>query len=493
MVTADQVQRLLQGSRRLPALVVVLALLVLAGALFWTTRLLRDKICEQMASRDAEILHAVALTHTDAVKQELAELGEGLAEFSSIEDPFNQLMVLGKTSRLHHQVLGARLYDCQGHFVTCIPAHMRTGRMSAKDLAALKRLQAVSHFHPAQPLQELFYPESEDSPTDWRTEPVLEVNVPLHTSTDPKLVGVAQFIIEGQSLAFELARLDRNLLLLALAVFVVFGSILAVTLSVAFRWLRKSQNLLAERTRNLLQANQELALAAKTSAVGAVAAHLIHGLKNPLSGLQNYVTGLGNGSPEPADPDWEHAVATTRRMQSIINQVVRVLREQQGTQQYEVTVTELLDMVRSTLQSCSQKQGVRLVTRQQGEAVLDNRTTHLLHLILFNLAQNALQATPSGGSATLCARHENGEVVFDVADEGPGFPDHLKSSLFSPCASTKEGGTGIGLAISKVLANHLGARLELAISSGSGCVFTLRLPRSQSSPQSTVASSAVVG
>jgi len=45
-----------------------------------------------------------------------------------------------------------------------------------------------------------------------------------------------------------------------------------------------------------------------------------------------------------------------------------------------------------------------------------------------------------------------------------------------PCRSSKEGGTGIGLALCKQLANHLGAELELATSTATGCVFALRLP-----------------
>ena len=55
-------------------------------------------------------------------------------------------------------------------------------------------------------------------------------------------------------------------------------------------------------------------------------------------------------------------------------------------------------------------------------------------------------------------------MVCEVADEGPGFPPQLLKSLFTPCRSTK-GGSGIGLAISRQLANQLGAVLELAKSS----------------------------
>jgi len=68
---------------------------------------------------------------------------------------------------------------------------------------------------------------------------------------------------------------------------------------------------------------------------------------------------------------------------------------------------------------------------------------------------------------------------FEVRDEGTGVPAHLLAKLFTPLRSPKSGGHGIGLAIGRQLANHLGAVLELKTSSPTGSVFELRLPRSR--------------
>src|SRR5207245_6466890 len=116
--------------------------------------------------------------------------------------------------------------------------------------------------------------------------------------------GIAQFIIEGQSIAAEFAHLNRHLAIQGLIAFFVGGGILVIAIAWAFRRLRQAHRLLAERTNSLLRANQELALAAKSSAVGAITSHLIHGLKNPLSGLQSYVSNLAPAEAEAPETDW---------------------------------------------------------------------------------------------------------------------------------------------------------------------------------------------
>jgi signal transduction histidine kinase len=307
------------------------------------------------------------------------------------------------------------------------------------------------------------------------------------------LEGVAQFLIEGHSIAAEFARLDQRLLLQALVAFAAGGGILAIVIGWAFRRLRRAHRLLAERTTDLLQANQELALAAKTSAVGAVTAHLIHGLKSPLTGLQNFMAGLSLAGANQVEAHWQEAAASARRMQVMINQVVNVLREEEGNHRYEITLPELVQIVSGRMEALARERGVHLATQFEGAGVLVNRTANLAALILINLIQNALQATPAGKTVKFVIVGSIDQIACEVRDEGPGFPEALKKNLFAPCPSTKEGGCGIGLAISKQLANHLGAGLEMKTGAGSGCVFALTLPVITAAEKSVRAAPAPVG
>jgi len=457
-------------SRRLPALVIALALAVLAGVVVLATLQARQRIREQIAGRDGEVLYAIALWHyAEDVKEGLA--GPALSAG-------DQLNVALKSSELRG-VLGVRLFDPDGRFIDSFPLYVTEEDLPQEHLSTLKTLRPVSRFHPRAEMAALFYP-GDTAPTN--TIPLLEVCVPLHAENGPP-AGIAQFLVEGHSIQGEYANLDRLLATRAVFAFAAGGTVLAATLAWAFRRLRRAQRLLTERTENLVRANQELALAAKTSALGAVAAHLIHGLKNPLAGLQNYVASRGSIPESDEAADWQQAVASTRRMQTMINQVVGVLREEQAGTHYEVTLTELEEIVRGRVQPLAHESGVGFTTVIQAEAALPNRVANLVALILVNLVENAVQATPKGRAVELRVNRAGRRLVCEVRDEGSGFP--ADTPLFMPCRSAREGGTGIGLALCKQLANHLGAELELVTSTAAGCVFMVRLPAPVSSNESS--------
>ncbi|PYJ94932.1 MAG: hypothetical protein DME23_24595 [Verrucomicrobia bacterium] len=452
--------------------------MILAATILLASLQLRAEIRKQIAGRDGEVLHPVAILQLEA---EIELLGP-------ITDPANLLPVVLKTSRLLKSVVATRLFDANGRFVEAFPPYVQEGALEAENLPALRRLKPVSHFLQAVPLSRLFLPE-DDAPEADKTIPLLEVNVPLHAGAENRLIAIAQFNIEGSGIDAEFQQLNQHLALQGLIAFFVGGGILVITITWAFRRLRQAHQLLAERTSSLLRANQELALAAKTSAVGAITSHLIHGLKNPLSGLQNLMSGLA--LPEAASPeaDWGQAVIAARRMQSLINQVVNVLREEEGSVQYEITLSELAEMVSDKVRPLSVETGVKFLSGLNGQVVLPNRAANLVALILVNLTQNALQATPKGNAVTLSLTECGEQIVCEVRDQGPGLPPELAAHLFAPCKSSKEGGSGIGLAISKQLANHLGANLELKSNSPEGCVFVLRVPKNVASEKSRRASS----
>ncbi len=442
-----------------------LALAILGGTILYATLELRARSRQQITGQHARLLYALWLS------QKFSDESEELPPLD--ERASDQLPALLQTARLQLPqlagLMGTRLFDAHGTFVFADP-NVSEATLSAPDLAELRQLRPVARLVESADLSQVLLALPNGSPG---RGPLLEVSVPLHTPKQGQLLGIAQFLLDGTNVAAAFQTLDRNLVRQAVLTFLAGGGLLGLVLGLGFRHLQRVNRLLTERTQSLLQANQELALAAKTSAVGAVTAHLIHGLKNPLSGLQSFVASRGGGMGEQGDSDWELAASSARRMQSMINEIVRVLRDEEVDSQYEISVPEFAQMVEARVRPLAREAGVQLETQLAAEGTLRNREANLISLVLSNLVQNAIQATPKGKRVVLSFTGAGDKVTCEVADEGSGIGEAQRANLFKPCRSSKQGGSGIGLTISKQLANSIGAQLELKETSSQGSVFAL--------------------
>jgi signal transduction histidine kinase len=449
---------------------VAAALLVLAAVLLWAALNLRRSITIEIGNRAGEILDSVAAA-------QYLDDRQGGETLTTLDDPTEQIQLALKISRLR-DVIGVRLFAPDGKFVNAFPAYVAEGALTPDDLAGLRSLRPVNHFLPRARLEEQeLLPE-----TNGPAVPLLLVEIPLRTDEPSHLAGIVQFVMNGSSLARQYAAVDRQLAEEFSVAFLVAGGILCTALFLAFGRLERANRLLARRTADLLRANRELTLAAKTSAVGAVASYLIHGLRNPLSGLRNFVRDQAADNHRGQDEEWQAAAATTERMQNLVRRTVSVLQQQSTVATYELSFSELGELLDNRMRPAVLAAGVHWQTVVSAEGTLSGREAELALLILENLAQNAIEATPGGKVVSCSIFTRRQAVVAQISDEGPGLPTAARERLFSPCASAKKDGSGIGLAISQQLAKHLGADLRLVASTERGTCFELELPPATPAP-----------
>jgi two-component system, NtrC family, sensor histidine kinase HydH len=94
--------------------------------------------------------------------------------------------------------------------------------------------------------------------------------------------------------------------------------------------------------------------------------------------------------------------------------------------------------------------------------------------VLFNLLQNAIQASPEGGNVAITmTRSQDGHLRIEVADQGPGVDADMIEKLFTPYFTTRQGGTGLGLAIVRRIAASHGWETGYAPRPGGGAIFWL--------------------
>jgi signal transduction histidine kinase len=101
----------------------------------------------------------------------------------------------------------------------------------------------------------------------------------------------------------------------------------------------------------------------------------------------------------------------------------------------------------------------------------------LLHRAFSNLALNALDAMPQGGTLTLRTRQDQGRSIVEVADTGTGLTAEECERLFTPYYTSKAHGTGLGLAIVQSVISDHGGRISVHSERGRGTTFTIELPR----------------
>ncbi|MCD6340281.1 MAG: sensor histidine kinase [Verrucomicrobia bacterium] len=465
-----------RAARALALTAPVLVFGLAVGLLSWN---LRERLREQIARRDATVLHELALLQALSAEEESPAPGElGLPP----DEALTELTLLERADRLQNAVqrlrglYGARLYDAKGKPLATIPVFLAEKPLAPAQREALETGRPAARFLKRVKALDLYLTPGDAGLAADAALPILEVTLPLSGLSKKKPAGAAVLLLDGRPLVREFRLLDRRVLRQALAVWVAGSAMIVGVLAWAFGRMERTTRLLEARSRELLRANAELTLAAKSSAIGALAGHLIHDLKNPLAGLRHLIEerlGRADGAETEL---WRQALAEADRMQGVLQEVAQVLREEIEAVQYELAESELAELIRERLSPAAEKAGVRAQVVAKGKAAFTNREANLLLLILDHLGRNAIEATPPGGEVLVRLFPEGNRYAIEVQDQGPGLPESVRARLFQPIRSKKPGGSGLGLAIARQLAGGLGGELRLVRSGPEGTLFRLSLP-----------------
>jgi nitrogen fixation/metabolism regulation signal transduction histidine kinase len=143
----------------------------------------------------------------------------------------------------------------------------------------------------------------------------------------------------------------------------------------------------------------------------------------------------------------------------------------------DIPAATLLERVARLKKPELDQSGIRLDVAADPTAML-HVDAQQMEQVLINLlrnAQDALAGQIAGRIELLCSRDARGRVLIHVADNGPGIPREILDKVFVPFFTTRTGGTGIGLALSRQIVQLNGGTIGIESRSGS-CRFTLRLP-----------------
>jgi two-component system sensor histidine kinase HydH len=233
---------------------------------------------------------------------------------------------------------------------------------------------------------------------------------------------------------------------------------------------------------------EQVRRAEKLAVVGRLAAGVAHEIRNPLSSIRGFAYLLGRGHGKET-PEREYADVMVREIDRINRVVTDLLNfSRPMTLEPEITrLPDLVDHVVSLVSADAKKHGVAIHIDCESGLPLMMLDPNQITQALLNLMLNAINAMERGGAAEIraSALNEGAGVKILVTDNGPGIDRDVQEKIFEPFYTTRERGTGLGLAmVRKIAENHDGG---VAVESpppgkSSGTRFTLSLRNMKANP-----------
>jgi len=248
----------------------------------------------------------------------------------------------------------------------------------------------------------------------------------------------------------------------------------AIAAIVAFRRASRRLLLLERRARD----------AERLAELGTLTGGLAHEIKNPLSTVQLNLQLLREdlGHEENMNPRIVSRLETVQRETSRLRETLDDFLKYAGKLEVDRKPTELNNLLEDLVDFFTpqaQLHKVQLRLQRSPEELIAAIDPKLIKQAILNLMLNAIQAMPNGGELILTLRQENDQAMIDIVDTGSGISAETIAKIFDAYYSTKKGGTGLGLAMTRRIVLEHGGEISISSEPGKGSIFTVRLPLRQ--------------
>ena len=236
----------------------------------------------------------------------------------------------------------------------------------------------------------------------------------------------------------------------------------------------------AEATLHTLQ--DELVQANKLAVLGQISAGVAHEINQPVAAIRSYVDNarafLERSQPSRAAANLTAIASLTERIGDITQELLTFSRKSSGTPQ-QVRVDDAIAGALLLMRTRFRALGIKHARTGDTGSLLVIAERARLEQVLVNLLQNAADALDGAREpkVTIEVRATLHEVVIQITDNGPGIDAQTLQALFTPFATTKPKGLGLGLVISRDIITEFGGRLEHVGRAQAGASFVLTLRR----------------
>lgn len=226
----------------------------------------------------------------------------------------------------------------------------------------------------------------------------------------------------------------------------------------------------------------------RLATIGKMAAHVTHEIRNPLSSIALNMEMLEDelaDSPEEARLLLAAVQKELGRLTALTEQYLSIARH--GTSKIELDDLRILviESVNFMKRELVRKNIEVVLSVPESEVVLAVDEMQIRQ-VLFNLIRNAQEAMPEGGTVWIALSEEPGKnIVLSVEDNGSGIDPQLAESVFEPFVTTKQTGTGLGLAVTQQIVKSHGGQIRCEQGSSGGARFVIEFTRPEVSLEAT--------
>jgi len=221
----------------------------------------------------------------------------------------------------------------------------------------------------------------------------------------------------------------------------------------------------------------------KLAAVGRIASHIAHEIRNPLVTVGGYANRVLQLSREAAKHEAmiKNAAGVIlkepERLEKVLSNVMDFTRPSPHIRQFN-NINEIVNDSADLLKNLFQERKIRVRLELDKDIPLVKSDFNQLKQVMLNLVQNAMDATPPGGEVGIATSLNGSYVNISITDSGTGIPEEDLPRIFDPFFTTKMTGVGLGLAIVKKIVNDHAGEISVRNRPGGGCecVVSLAVP-----------------
>jgi signal transduction histidine kinase len=222
---------------------------------------------------------------------------------------------------------------------------------------------------------------------------------------------------------------------------------------------------------------QEMVANERLSAVGKMASVIIHDIKNPMGTLRVYAQVMKKKSGnEEANKLADEMIRQVDRFVNMTQEILDFTRGVSASNFQEIEFFDVMNSVLDFIEKDLEKNNIKLKKFAQFKGIVNIDQDKLVR-VFYNIASNARDAMPQGGTLTVTTIEENGYVRIDFTDTGTGMPEEVKKRIFEPFMTYgKKHGTGLGMSIVKKVIDDHNGKIEITSVMGKGTTITICLP-----------------